>query len=138
MTSSSKISAEFDKITKTMQRKAKIALNKAALDLVSALDAVSPVDTGAFRASWDFKEDVKTPGILAQITVFNSMPYAGPLDLGSPKGGVPWPSAGPKTVEREGRIFSSQAPDGVVGPILDETYLNDLQKRMSIFVLGDL
>lgn len=138
MSTAHKISVEFDKITNSMKKNAKVALNKVALDLVSDFTAASPVDVGTFRAAWDFKEDPKVPGIMVQVTVYNSMPYAGVLDVGSPRNKDPWPSAGPKTVERDGRIWSSQAPQGVTGPIVSETYLNEIQKKVSQFVLGDL
>lgn len=35
------------------------------------------------------------------------------LEFGSATGKKPWPSTGPRTVYKEGRIYSSQAPEGM-------------------------
>lgn len=118
---------------------AEIALNKAALDLISALDDNSPVDTGTFRAEWDFKEETPTGDAIASVSVFNRMPYAIVLEEGSSVGEDPWKSAtGDKTIELDGRIWSTQAVGGVAGPVLggEGGFADQLQKEISDFVFG--
>lgn len=77
----------------------------------------SPVDTGRFRANWQLTAH-QAPGIFAGIMLSNNLPYAGVLERGSKVGGKPWPSAGPKTTAIGGRVYSKQAPGGVLTPIL--------------------
>ncbi len=36
------------------------------------------------------------------------------LEFGSGQGSRPWPNAGPRTVNREGRVFSRKAPRGFI------------------------
>jgi hypothetical protein len=120
MSSAEGIAVELDELANNMAGLAKVALYKIALDIIPALDDNSPVDTGMFRAEWDFKEEKGSPGTLAQVSIFNSMPYAAVIEEGSPKGGKPWASAGPKTIEQDGRIWSMQAVGGVIAPVMGD------------------
>ena len=117
---------------------ADIALNKAALDLIAALDDNSPVDSGAFRAEWDFKEEPPAKGVFSSVVVFNRMPYAIVIEYGSVYGRDPWPSAGDKTIEMGNRIWSTQAVGGVVGPVLGDEggFADKLQSQIDDFVFG--
>jgi hypothetical protein len=58
---------------------------------------------------------------VASIEISNNLPYAGPIEKGSKLGERPWPSAGPLTLVMGGRVFSKQAPGGMIGPILKDT-----------------
>jgi len=117
---------------------ADIALNKAALDLIAALTDNSPVDSGVFRAEWDFKEEPLSRGEIASVSVFNRMPYAVVLEYGSPVGEAPWAAAGEKTIELDGRIWSTQAVGGVAGPVLGDEggFADKLQSQINDFVFG--
>lgn len=44
----------------------------------------------------------------------NPTPQARPLEYGSEAGESPWPSAKSRTVYNDGRIYSSQAPEGIL------------------------
>jgi hypothetical protein len=133
-------SVELEKIKKSMKGLANIALTKTALDLISAFDDNTQVDKGTMRAEWDYKMEKPDMGAFAQVSVFNRMPYAGVVDLGSPAGEIPWPSQGPKTMELDGRIWSSQAVLGVTAPVLGDEggYMDKMMDNIQKFVLGGL
>lgn len=53
--------------------------------------------------------------------IWNDVPYSGFVDIGAG-----WPSAGPRTVEAEGGIWSRQAVGGIIDPIFeDPSWLDD-------------
>lgn len=68
---------------------------------------------GTAKRSW-------TPVTLGdrQAEFGNTVPYAPPLEFGSAPGARPWPRVGPRTTLHEGRIYSRQAPGGMVGPAM--------------------
>lgn len=141
MSTVSEIALELNNVNKEIAGLAKVALNKTALDLLAAFIATSPVgETGDFRRGWDFKPETSLKaGVVAQVTIFNSVQYAPPIEYGSPTGGRPWPSAGPKTVEQDGRIYSKMAVGGVITPIFDdEEFVDNLAEEMSSFIFGGL
>lgn len=51
---------------------------------------------------------------IAGYSFGNSAEYAHILETGSTPGKRPWPSVGPRTTLEGGRIFSSQAPGGMI------------------------
>lgn len=114
------------KMSEATMRKTFRVLDKYSLDVYKDIIQRSPVGSsrrgytgGSFRAAWHMS-NLQEPGVLWGVRYSNNMPYAGPLEYGSPRGGLPWPSAtGVKTIEVKGKIYSSQAPGGVVGPVLD-------------------
>jgi len=140
MSSAAKISVELDSLAKSIPSLAKVTLYKITLDIIPELDANSPGDNGAFRAEWDFKEEKGAPGVIAQISIFNRMPYAAVIEHGSPKGREPWASVGPKTIEQDGRVWSMQAVGGVIAPVMGDEggFADELLSRINQFVLGGL
>lgn len=102
-----------------IKNKAQAALDVAAFDILAVAQMRSPVDKGHFKQAWQIsQEPIEGAGVIAGKKITNTMPYSGPLEHGSPEGGQPWPKAGPKTTLESGRIWSSQAVGGVVGPVL--------------------
>lgn len=100
-------------------------LRFAALRIYAEILTRSPADTGRYRAAWS-PPDVQTGQHVVTATISNSVKYAMPVTYGSPRGGKPWPRAGERTVEHDGRIYArgglpneSMARGGVVTPILD-------------------
>lgn len=99
------------------------ALNTCALSVLALAQENSPVgehNGGTFRQRWDISE--KPPldsNAVAGVGIVNNLPYAGVLEFGSPQGGKPWPNAGTRTVLQAGRVWSSQAPGGVITPELE-------------------
>lgn len=100
------------------------------------------VTGGRYRAGWS-PPDVRTGQHVVRATISNSVKYAMPVTYGSPKGGKPWPKAGPRTVEHNGRIYAKGglpgerlARGGVVTPIFEgwadeavKEILNGLRRR---------
>ena len=106
-------------------------VSKYGMEIFRAVVQRSPVDKGMFRGSWDMI--TRTGGAhLLQLKITNSLPYAGPLEEGSKKGEKPWPNAGPKTVEVDGRIYSSQAPGGIVNPVMEKVNVNGLMGAIEV------
>ena len=138
MATSHELIKELENATKGMKQLAKIALNKVALDLVADFQENSPVDKGGFKKNWDFA-NVNVIGSLAAVSIFNSAEYAVPLEEGSPVGGKPWKSAGEKTAEHDGRIWSKQAIGGITTPVFeDDVFIDDLAKTINMFIFGGL
>ncbi len=54
----------------------------------------------------------------------NTAPYSHILETGSTPGKKPWPNVGPRTVLKDGRIYSSQAPGGIMETAEIEAYVN--------------
>jgi len=82
----------------------------------------SPVGkTGQFRAGWMPPETFASHGIIAGIEITNNKDHAGPVTYGSEQGKKPWPNAGPLTVAMSGRIYSKQAPGGLIESVIEET-----------------
>ena len=100
-------------------KRAQTALRKAGLDYLRIFLMKSPVDSGRFRSEWQLSK-YSSPTSIAAVKLSNRTIYGAPLELGSKPGSRPWPSAGPGTVSFAGRIYSKQAPGGIVGPTLKE------------------
>ena len=66
----------------------------------------------------------------------NVTPYAGVLEKGSVRGRKPWPSPGPRTVLENGRIFSSQAPGGMMESGEIENYIKQALPQLIEKYLG--
>jgi len=102
-------------------------LNIFGFQLLALAQTRSPVDTGRFRAAWQLFPYYGT-NTIAGIMLTNNVPYAGVLEFGSPSGKKPWPSAGPKTVAVGGRVFSRQAPGGIMAPVLPNIAQNAAER----------
>lgn len=104
------------------------ALEKFITDVTkrvrSAIVEGTPVDTGEARASWGpIKKN--EGGLSFQSTV----PYMLHLEKGSTPGEQPWPTPGPKTVMQGGKIYSSQAPGGIVATANVDAIMDELVKK---------
>jgi len=80
-----------------------------------------PKDSGDYSKNWNVNNPPKSAGNLAFITFSNDLVYARPLEYGVTPGEKPWPSVGPKTVQYEGKIYSSQAPGGTAEPVINKS-----------------
>jgi hypothetical protein len=127
------IQKTFTGLSKGMKSRVGNAIVKVREDTRSALMTESPVGkTGNFRSSWEAASDV-SPGesTIAAASVWNPIIYAEPLEAGSRRGARPWPSAGPRTKEKDGRIWSSQAVGGVINQVLTAEYINDMAEAVN-------
>lgn len=86
------------------------SLSKKVADAVrSVVVKATPKDSGKAQRSWTPVQ--KDEG---GFSFGNPLEHISPLESGSAPGSRPWPSVGPRTVIKDGRIYSSQAPGGII------------------------
>lgn len=90
----------------------------------------SPVDKGDYKSSWTTESNGNFSS-----TISNSMPYGEPLEFGSIQGSSPWPNPGPKTVLSNGRIFSSQSPNGAIEKTFSKSNIDMFVRDLTIAVM---
>jgi len=128
--------SHFEELSRKQKNALEVGLRKATLNAQRNLMIASPVGEGTFRSSWDHEVIRTATGIKA--SVYNTAIHAEPLEIGSIKGRRPWPNAtGIKTVEHHGRIWSTQAVGGVLGPTLTEDFINEMVNGITRSVFGD-
>ena len=101
---------DFPSLLRTADKVFRIFVSDIFSDIISR----SPVDKNFYRGDWEMIQK-KGAGTLTTIVISNNMPYAGVMEEGSPVGGKPWASPGPKTVLKDGRIWSNQRAEPVAG-----------------------
>ena len=74
----------------------------------------TPVATGHAKRSWG---QVKKAANNVGYSFRNRIPYMGTLEMGL------YPRVGPRTVAVGGKIFSIQAPGGILQPLVDDEAL---------------
>ena len=93
-------------------------LKELILAVRSKVQLATPRDTGTAQRSWTGVERISKG-----YQFGNVQPYSKYLETGSLPGKRPWPSPGPKTVSESGRIYSSQAPGGILKTADIENYI---------------
>jgi len=135
------LTKKFAAIPKGLTDRIDVAVRQARMDAKAAFMTASPVGkTGHFRSSWQEGGGGLAHGkkFIASASIWNPLIYADPLETGSQKGTRPWPSAGPRTKEGNGRIWSSQAVGGVINQVISESYLKDLALSVEKAAFGGL
>ncbi len=124
----------------TMHKRTKIAVTKIKTDLYAGVLSASPVGkTGIYRSSWEADAEIFVDdAIMGQISIWNPVIYSEPIEIGSKVGGRPWASAGPRTVEKGGRIWSSQAVGGVLDQVITEKVVRDMSEAFMEYVFKDI
>lgn len=91
-------------------------LKDLADDLKDALSEATPVMSGDAAGNWYTRNVGKGAWEIYNTAknVRNGYFYAIPLEHGSVLGERPWYNGGPRTVIRDGRVWSSQAVGGIV------------------------
>lgn len=84
------------------------ALKEATERLRDIIVERTPVDTGHFKRSWS-----SVSFMSGGLSFSADVSYAHVLEEGL------YPSVGPKTVAFAGGIYSSQAPGGIIGPVVE-------------------
>ena len=130
--------AAFDNMDSVMAKKLDTIFGKFVLDIFNNIVFRSPVDVGFYRADWDFGRSPTQSGVISAYQIGNSMPYAEIFEVGSQVGKKPWPTAGPKTVEKSGRVWSSQMSQPVSGGAVESAPWDDLEEILVKTVLGEL
>ena len=122
-----KITAEIPDIKKIFPiEKIDGLVKELALQIRARMIQATPRDSGTAQRSWgpvkrhsggmSFSGGNPTGPVARQSVGYsfgNTAPYSHILETGSTPGKKPWASVGPRTVERDGRIYSSQAPGGI-------------------------
>jgi len=93
---------------------AEAAIEDAATTLRNLVIGRTPVLTGVLKGSWSGVERTSTG-----FTFGTDKEYAVDLEEGL------YPRVGPRTVELEGKIYSKQAPGGILAPLLEDKELLD-------------
>ncbi len=113
------------------------AFSGKIIEIHGKLREASAVDLGTFREHWSFRIKKNHDGALLWGIISNDVPYAAPLVYGSAKGKKPWKSAGPKTVEISGKIYSSQSPYNLVDHVMETVDFADITD-LCVDTLNDL
>jgi hypothetical protein len=111
-------------------------VKELALAVRSKMIASTPVDTGTAKRSWSpvkresgglsFSGGMGDGPVARRSVGYsfgNTAPYSHILETGSTPGKKPWPSVGPRTVLESGKIYSSQAPGGMLQTAEIEQYI---------------
>jgi len=98
-------------------------INNFTKDIIDQLKNNSPVYTGRFKSNWH--SDISGN----RVTISNISDYAKYIEYGSIPGEYPWPSVGKRTMMYEGRIYSSQAPGGVLRKTLQSNNITRIIER---------
>lgn len=132
------ITDRLNRLSSKISTQAQAALKVVGFSAVALAMTKSPVahkNGGTFRAAWQL-QDYAGSGCVAGVEIVNNLRYSRPLEYGSKLGSRPWPNAGPLTVVTDGRVFSRQAPEGVLTPELEglkkkaaETILKGLMSK---------
>lgn len=129
----------LNKLPKVISRVSKAQVTVTAEALKSELQIGSPVETGLFRSNWWIARGKKSSGTIASLSVQNRMVYGPPIEHGSEKGSAPWPNArNPKTVEVNGRIYSSQAIGGVIVKVSLQRHADELAEKINAGIEANL
>lgn len=89
-----------------------------ANNILDELKELTPKYSGVASKSWEIK------GISeGKVQISNSASYSKYLEYGSFPGEHPWPSTGERTVHKDEKIWSSQAPGGMTQK-LDTNFIN--------------
>lgn len=103
------------------------SFSEVEMYMLSVLQGKTPVDTGKTRSAWT---SVNTQFGLSFTNPAAAAKY---LEEGLYKG------VGPKTVATEKGIFSTQAPEGIINPILkDQAVLNTMAQLFFSSLLSNL
>lgn len=95
----------------------------------------SPKRSGYFAQNWQMEEMPVTKKRIAGVIVFNPTEYGIAIETGSAIGKWPWPVAKkPRTVEMDGRIWSSKAPGGIIRMFM----MGPQSKAMATLITQDI
>ena len=115
--------------------RARRALVNPAYEIRGKLVANSPIFSGKYRGSWVSRVKQTSGNVLSEVQISNSTFYGQAIELGSEKGQFPWHSAvAPpkgKTVEINGRIYTTTAPEGVIEKTVKSLDLDNLTKDVA-------
>ncbi len=99
----------LEKALGTLPEFAQQGMKDVATTLRNLVRGRTPFDSGELKRSWSAVEQTTTG-----FTFGTDKDYATILEEGRYK------SVGPRTVDVSGKIFSRQAPGGIIGPIVED------------------
>jgi hypothetical protein len=125
-------------------------LFQAGAELLRDVRSTSPVDSGRLKSSWRMAKGYTSDG-LPSITIKNVQPHAGVLEFGLDKGenpDHPWSRAWanrnsrkggyPRLTLSGGRLYSSNAPGGIVQPLIRGKYQQKLARSIADAIVKTL
>ena len=124
-------------VSTTVGHKMAVLLSKFGEDVLGQIKRNSPVGKisgGSYRSAWNVVSGPAGAGVFASIIFTNQLPYAINMEEGSKPGDKPWPSKGPRTVLRDGRIWSSQYPEPVAGSAIDDADFEELRQGVNSII----
>lgn len=108
-------------------------LSAFGLKILNEIKSTSPTGEkhgGSYKSAWNIVSLLSRGDVLASIKFTNQLPYAIHMEDGSIPGKRPWPSEGPRTVLRDGRIWSSQYPQPVAGTAIEDANYDQLREQI--------
>jgi len=143
----SSVIAEFSGARERIERSVRVAVTREGNDIASKLRTGSPVRTGELRYGWRLGRAYTSTGILASISITNSVPHAVALEYGidpsSPR--HPWAISlrnpkkkdiKPNIVLKGGRIWSSSAVGGISQRAISPGVVRGLAKSVADAVIS--
>lgn len=104
---------------------------------LAAIKNYSPVDSGLYKNAWTSRSVYGGPNPLIEFNIENNLIYAQAVTFGSVLGRRPWFFGGPKTMVVGKKVFSTQAPTGVVDPIMHEAGIRTMLNQIADKVVGE-
>jgi hypothetical protein len=124
---------QFSKLHYNVRRALMKDVRAKSKDFLKLTKKLTPVDKSDYaddvvlKDEWTLQEKIGVKSNVAfAIRLYNPLIYAEPIEFGSTPGQSPWPSVKknknsfkkPRTVLKMGKIWSSQAPGGVLDTVI--------------------
>lgn len=133
----------FEQASKRVPKNINSTVYEIIQELKQAAIENSPVGdgkkglAGLYRSSWEVNKDAAQTGMISSYSLSNTRPQAQALEEGSEPGKSPWPDIGPRTMFwKSGRIFSTQAYEGVISPKIKASVVDSFAKRIAGSIMG--
>lgn len=149
MATISSIVSELSGVRDRIDRSVRIAITRGGADISSRLRTGSPVKTGELRYGWRLGRAKSSSGVLASISITNSVSHAAAIEYGIDPGSPthPWAlslrkdkkdTKKPSIVLKGGRIWSSSAVGGVSNRVISPATVRGLAKGVADSIIAAL
>jgi len=144
MSTITEFTKELDQWAKTIPDIAVRKGGEIMFSLKNMLQEQSPVESGTYRGSWQFRFSPGGGATLFSAGISNDAPQATAMEEGSQQGSQPWPKTAKKTfVGPQGSIYpTALLRNGLpLGPLTNSTqdaYLDKLTQSLADALTGSL